>query len=231
MLQKLPIFVIIKCAMKVLVSYIPWEDLNEIKNYFVGDGEIEFIEFADKIFKMYSSCPQPYYIEENIKNLDDLIKLTDEMEVDSATKRRVLKTRHKFIRTNKDIQLSNNYYCFRDLLLSIKKQREAGREISDIEYIYQTLKDKYNITLVNSLDLNEGYTIETQVICGQSSLGKFELFSDNPDMNFEFVFYYETEKIKRGKKKQVNGHWHPREYRDAIRDVEDFMEGNIKFKL
>lgn len=213
--------------MKILVNDISWENLNNIMWYFVGEGEIDFTEFADEKFKLYSSCPKPYYIEENIKNLDDLIKLTDEMEIDSATRRRVLKIRHTFIWTNKDMLLINNYYSFRDLLLSIKKQRESGREISDIEYIYQTLKDKYDISIVNSPELNEGYTIDTLVICGQSQLGKFELYSQNPDMNYEFVFYYETEKTVRGKNRQIKGHWHPREYRDAIKDVEDFMNGKI----
>lgn len=213
--------------MKVLVNSIPWEDINEIKNYFVGEGEIEFVEFADEKFKSYN-CPQPYYVEENIKNLEELIKFTDKLEADSSTKRRFLKM-HKFFFAKKDFQTLQKYYRFQELILSIKKQREAGREISDIEYIYQTLKDKYDLNLINSLDLNKGYTIDTQIICGQSSLGKFELYSDNPDMNFQFVFCYETEKVVRGKKRQITGHWHPNDdYRAAIRDVEDFMNGKIK---
>lgn len=150
------------------------------------------------------------------------------MEIDTDTRRKVLKM-HRFILTKKDWHILNSFYGFKALLLSINKQREAGCELSDIEYIYQTLKDKYDLNLINFLDLNKGYTIDTQIICGQSSLGKFELYSDNPDMNFQFVFCYETEKVVRGKKRQITGHWHPNDdYRAAIRDVEDFMNGKIK---
>lgn len=212
--------------MKVLINNISWDNLNEIKKFFVGDGEIEFIEFADEKFKSFK-CPQPYYVEENIKDLDKLINLCDEMDSNDATRHRVLKL-HAIFFTKRDKRYLYAYPNFKDLLLSIKKQRVAGREISDIEYIYRQLNGKYDIKLQNSLALNNGYTIDTSVICGCSAIGKFELFSDNPDMNYELVFCYETEKTVRGKNRKINGHWHPYDYREAIRDVEDFMNGKIK---
>lgn len=60
--------------MKVLVDEIDLNTLNNVKKFFVTDAEIKFIDFCDKSLSYYD-CEKPYYIEENIIDLDFVLKL------------------------------------------------------------------------------------------------------------------------------------------------------------
>lgn len=71
------------------------------------------------------ACPQPYYVEENIKNLDKLIKLSDELEVDPSKRHRLLKM-HRVILNKKDFQILQDSYRLCELVL-IKKRESMAR--------------------------------------------------------------------------------------------------------
>ena len=60
--------------MKVLVNEIEKEILFEIRKHFVEDNEITFLEYSENE-KPTEFCKKPYYIEENIMNLQKVIDL------------------------------------------------------------------------------------------------------------------------------------------------------------
>ena len=106
--------------------------------------------------------------------------------------------------------------------------------MNDIELIYDKVKDKYNLTLTNSFALNEGFTWDVPVIYGESQQGRFWLYADEDTPNpqgIEFVFSVEYEKRTwfRKQPKKYHTHWHPWTIEQAIRDVENFMNGKINF--
>ena len=106
--------------------------------------------------------------------------------------------------------------------------------MNDIELIYDKVKDKYNLTLTNSFALNEGFTWDVPVICGEARQGKFRLYADEdvPDpCGFEFVFYVEYEKQTWFRKRLVKRgtHWHPQTVEEAIEEINKFMTGSHPF--
>ena len=84
-----------------------------------------------------------------------------------------------------------------------------------IKDIYNKLKDKYSIVLTNTYSLNEGFIIDVPVLCGESKIGKFWLYTDDEQ---EFVFSI--------KYKNANStHMHPVNIESAIEYIENFMKG------
>ncbi len=87
-------------------------------------------------------------------------------------------------------------------------------ENHDLEFIYNQLKDKYDLVLTNTLALDERYTIDAPVLCGESSLGQFELYHDGS------LFVLDID--------EVDGsytHFHPIDVSAAINSISAFMNG------
>lgn len=200
-------------SMKVLVDEISYEILQKIKSYFVREDEIKFIEFCDKSLAFYD-CDKPYYIEETIDDLDNILKVCDDVSWNRSN-----------IRKKVDW---NEFSLFWWLMLEIKKQRIVGRKISDIEYIYEKTKDKVSIQLVDITTLNKGYEFESPHYCiiGKSELGELVLYKTSKDSSeFVFDFSYEKRSIL-GKVSIANNHFHPQNYDDAILDVIAWMSND-----
>ena len=64
--------------MKVLVDVISFETLQRIKPFFIKDNEITFLEYCDKSLAFYD-FDNPYYIDENIEDLDKVLKTCDDV--------------------------------------------------------------------------------------------------------------------------------------------------------
>ena len=93
--------------------------------------------------------------------------------------------------------------------------------MNDIEIIYEKIKDEYDLTLTNSLDLDDGFSWDVPVITGESCLGKFYLYADRNTKNpkgEQFVFSVADRQI----------HWHPQTIEDAVCAVRAFMSGKIE---
>ena len=104
---------------------------------------------------------------------------------------------------------------------------------SDLEFIYNQLKDKYDLVLTNTFALNAGYEIDVPVLCGSSALGRFELYKEDEDWD-EFVFTVEfaaPKKLRWSLAEEKYTHWHPQTKEHALEDVIAFMEGTHKFCL
>ena len=109
-------------------------------------------------------------------------------------------------------------------------------ENHDLEFIYNQLKDKYDLVLTNTFALNDGYEIDVPVLCGTSVLGSFQLYVDDDwaDGHYEFVF---SVKFATSKKDgcffpiRDGTHWHPQTKEQALSDVIAFMEGTHRYCL
>lgn len=101
---------------------------------------------------------------------------------------------------------------------------------NDLEFIYEQLKDKYDLLLTNTFSLNAGYTIDVPVLCGKSVLGRFELYKEDDDCD-EFVFTVEfaiPKKLRWFLPEEKYTHCHPQTQEQALEDVIAFMEGTLK---
>ena len=107
---------------------------------------------------------------------------------------------------------------------------------NDLEFIYEQLKNKCDLLLTNTFALDNGYTIDVPVLCGESVLGKFELYVDDDfqDGSYEFVFSVTFPAPKKRSwffSADTGTHWHPQTKEQALMDVIAFMEGTHKYCL
>ena len=87
--------------------------------------------------------------------------------------------------------------------------------------VYNKLKDKYPLVLANSLELNEGYTIDCPVLVAKAHGHILELYSDG-DL---FVLDVMDEAQTKGT------HWHPWDVDQAAEDITDFMANPPAYEL
>ena len=86
---------------------------------------------------------------------------------------------------------------------------------SDIVSIYEKLRENYPISLNSSLAISSKFAIDFPILCGTSSLGKFEVFFD--DVSFPFYAMRDNG--------EVYAHWHLQTPAEVEKTVVDFMEG------
>ena len=197
--------------MKVLVNEIEKDVLVDIMQHFVTDSEIVILGDAAIEYKTLD-CKQPYYIEENIINLDKVLELCTDVSYNRTPIRNIV---------------SWDKFClFWALIFSIYKQRKMGRKISDLEYLYEKYKNKYELVLTRTSQLNLKFTIDEDVLFGESKLGKMYLYKQDEYFEFVFSVEYKTTNIF-GKEKIKHTHWHPQDFFEASDDLDKFMS-NIK---
>ena len=201
--------------MKVLVNEIEKDVLVDIMQHFVTDSEIVILGDAAIEYKTLD-CKQPYYIEENIINLDKVLKLCTDVSYNRTPIRNIV---------------SWDKFClFWALIFSIYKQREMGRKISDLEYLYEKYKNKYELVLTRTSQLNLKFTIDEDVLFGESKLGKMYLYKQDEYFEFVFSVEYKTTNIF-GKEKIKHTHWHPQDFFEASDDLDKFMSNIEIFEL
>lgn len=89
---------------------------------------------------------------------------------------------------------------------------------TDVSIVYEKLCEKYPVEVRNSRDISPNFRVDFPVLCGQSALGKFELFYDG----VSFPFY-----AMRGDG-EVFAHWHVQTLEEAEECLVDFMEGRMR---
>ncbi len=192
--------------MKVIVTEIDKDILSKMISVFGLDSQISILEetqlpeYCDKNY----SIEKPYFIEENIVDLDGLISLCNDVDYGRTPIRR---------------QVDWNEFCgFWELILNVNKLREFGEPITDIEYVYRKGK-QLNLPIElkrASVELGFYPDIDYFVIIGESEMGKMLLYQEEGET--EFVFYLEYSK--------GGTHWHPRDYTEAIKDMIAFMKND-----
>lgn len=95
--------------------------------------------------------------------------------------------------------------------------------MNELENIYNTLKNTYNLILTTTEKLNDGFTIDVPVIAGECQFGKFRLYKEDEREVF-YVFsveYFNNEK-------QKYSHNHPHGMEEAIKSIIRFVsEGKL----
>lgn len=88
---------------------------------------------------------------------------------------------------------------------------------ADIKKLYNQLYHNYSLTLTSAFEMGFKTNIDYPILCGNSVLGRFELFYG--DLDFEFYAV------------QDNGsflaHFHLQSAAEAEKAVVDFMSGNL----
>ena len=87
----------------------------------------------------------------------------------------------------------------------------------NLKYIYDQLKDKYDLELTTGLALDAGFGWDMEVLTGKSILGRFYLY----DEGCHYLLNFDTEEGI------ANKHWHPEDTKEALELVVSFMEGTI----
>ena len=199
--------------MKVLVDVIRLETLQKIRPFFIKDNEITFLEYCDKSLAFYD-FDKPYYIDENIEDLDKVLKTCDDVACEKSDIR------------NKVDWLEFDHFWW--LMQEIKKQRDVGRKISDLEYVYEKTKNIVPVKYVDIMSLNQGYTFDSPHYCitGNSSFGEMVLYKDEEDfVEFVFAFSYKKKNMF-GKERIEYSHIHPQDFDEAILDVIAWMKND-----
>lgn len=201
--------------MKVLVNEIEKVDLIRIMGNFVSNNEIIIQEDAPLEYKTID-CNQPFYIEENIINLDKVLELCTDVSYNRTPIR--------------DIISWDKFCLFWALMFSIYKQREIGRKISDLEYLYEKYKNKYNIILTKTSQLKLKFIVDEDVLVGESKLGKMYLYKQDEYFDFVFMVEYKSSGVF-GQEKIKHTHWHPSDFFEASEDLDKFMSNIEIFEL
>ena len=87
--------------------------------------------------------------------------------------------------------------------------------------VYNQIKDRYPLLLTNTMDLDEGFTIDCPILVGKAHGQILELYSDG-DL---FILDVMDEAQTKGT------HWHPNDVESAIEDIEEFMDGKSDYEM
>jgi hypothetical protein len=94
---------------------------------------------------------------------------------------------------------------------------ETIMENNDLEFIYNQLKDQYDLVLTNAFALDTGFNADINVLSGKSLFGTFYLYkATDPEFIFEVNLSDGT-----------YTHWYPDSKEEALQDVFDFMDNAI----
>ena len=88
----------------------------------------------------------------------------------------------------------------------------------NLGFIYDQLKDKYDLELTSGLALDARFGWDMGVLTGKSVLGRFYLYDNGANI----ILDYDTEEGI------AHRHWHPEDTAEALNYVVAFMEGTIQ---
>ena len=90
-----------------------------------------------------------------------------------------------------------------------------------IKPAYDQLKDQYDLVLTNTFALKNGYEDfreDFEIICGESSAGKFQIYHNGCS------FIFDVDKAD-----GTYTHWHLADIDGLIEDIREFMHGRCKY--
>ena len=91
----------------------------------------------------------------------------------------------------------------------------------DLKAIYEQLKDRYELVLTNTADLDEGFTVDCPVLVGKAHGQIIELYLDCE------MFVMDVMDAERTK----GTHWHPYDVESAIKYIAEFMDGKADYEM
>lgn len=91
---------------------------------------------------------------------------------------------------------------------------------NSIQPAYEMLKEQFDLRLTNTFALENGYDDfreDFEILCGESSAGKFRLWHDGA------LFVFDVDKCD-----GTYTHWHPSDIEEVMADIREFMQGKCK---
>ena len=92
---------------------------------------------------------------------------------------------------------------------------------NDVKAVYEQLKDRYPLTLTNTLSVDDGFEMDCAILVGKAHGLMLWLYEHGGD----FVLDVINEEVTAGT------HWHPQTVKQAVADVADFMENKPEYEL
>ena len=91
----------------------------------------------------------------------------------------------------------------------------------DVLTVYQQLKDKYDLVLTTTAELDDGFTIDVPIIVGKAHEQIIQLYA------CEDIFVMDV----LNDEKTMCTHWHPYDVDMAVKDIAEFMDGKNDYPL
>lgn len=95
-----------------------------------------------------------------------------------------------------------------------------GNYDDNVIAVYERLKDRYDLVLATSSELDEGFTIDCPVIVGKAHGQIIELYDDGAMFVMDVM----------DAEKTMGTHWHPYDVENAVDDIAEFMEGKSDYE-
>ena len=93
--------------------------------------------------------------------------------------------------------------------------------VDDVLKVYEQLKDRYDLLLTTTSELDEGFTVDCPIIVGKAHGQIIQLYEDCGDFILDVM---DAEQTK-------GTHWHPNDVEGAIENIVEFMEGKSDYKM
>ena len=93
--------------------------------------------------------------------------------------------------------------------------------VDDVLKVYEQLKDRYDLLLTTTSELDEGFTVDCPIIVGKAHGQIIELYEDGGDFILDVMDVDQTK----------GTHWHPYNVESAVKDITEFMEGKSDYRM
>ena len=91
----------------------------------------------------------------------------------------------------------------------------------DVLTVYQQLKDKYDLILTTTAELDDGFTIDVPIIVGKAHGQIIQLYACESLFVMDVLNADQT----------MCTHWHPYDVDMAVNDISEFMDGKSDYQL
>jgi hypothetical protein len=192
--------------MDIIVREIKYELLNDIARFFSIDNQLTFVSYLDKeqIDKEYNI--KPYILKEYIADIDAVLD-----ECETYANDYYMSPIHKVIKWD-------DFYFFWQVMRTIEHKRKIGKQVSDLEYVYEILKGYKNVEYTTT-DKLDGFTISCDVIYIKLDDIVINLYQD--EESDDFVLSVEN------KCYNYFTHWHPQNCEEIIYEIKNMFEKGI----
>ena len=93
--------------------------------------------------------------------------------------------------------------------------------VDDVIKVYEQLKDRYDLVLTTTAELDAGFTVDCPIIVGKAHGQIIELYEHGG------LFVLDVMNAKQTK----GTHWHPNDVEGAADDIAEFMEGKSDYPM
>jgi len=97
----------------------------------------------------------------------------------------------------------------------------SGIAADEIKYVYEQLKDRYDLLLTTTFALDNGFTIDRPIVVGKAHGQIIWLYKDRGMFIMDVMDAEQT----------MGTHWHPDDTQEAVNDIAEFMDGKSDYDM